>query len=78
MFKDSYFQSSEIRQNAVKCIDYVEMEELEAATMILKAGKCPGLDNITNEMILCTFNSYLCIILLLFNKIFSTGCPIPS
>ena len=31
-----------------------------------------------NEMILCTFNSYPCIILLLFNKIFATGCPIPS
>ena len=26
MFKDRYFQSSEIPQNAVKCIDYVEME----------------------------------------------------
>ena len=25
MFKDSYFQSSEIRQNAVKSIDYVEL-----------------------------------------------------
>ena len=54
------------------------MEELAAATVILKAGKCPGLDNITNEMILCTYNRYPCIILLLFNKIFSTGCPIPS
>ena len=54
------------------------MEELAAATVILKAGKCPGLDNIINEMILCTFNSYPCIILSLFNKIFATGCPIPS
>ena len=27
MFKDSYFQSSEIRQNAVKCIDYAECTE---------------------------------------------------
>ena len=51
------------------------MEELAAATEILKAGKCPGLDNITNELILCIFNSYRCIILSLFNKIFSTGCP---
>ena len=28
------------------------MEELAAVTVIFKAGKCPGLDNITNEMIL--------------------------
>ena len=26
MFKDRYFQSSEILQNAVKCIDYVESD----------------------------------------------------
>ena len=42
MFKDSYFQSSEIRQHAVKCIDYVEGEfedlkqlyDLESGNMV--------------------------------------------
>ena len=29
MFKDRYFQSSEILQNAVKCIDHVEGAYLE-------------------------------------------------
>ena len=65
--------------DSVRPLDFqFTMEELAEATVILKAGKCLGLDNITNEMILCSFNSYPFIILLLFNKIFSTGCPIPS
>ena len=65
--------------DSVGSLDYqFSLEELAAATVILKAEKRPGLDNITNEMILYTFNSYPCIILLLFNKIFSTRCPFPS
>ena len=36
MFKDSYFQSSEILQNAVKCIDYVEQH---SALLTFYAGK---------------------------------------
>ena len=40
-------------------LDYkFRMEELAVATAILKTGKCPGLDNVTNEMILCIFNIY--------------------
>ena len=36
MFKDRYFQSSEILQNAVKCIDYVEPRTLrELAQYVL-------------------------------------------
>ena len=60
-------------------LDYAfTMEELAVATGILKAGKCPGLDNVTNEMISCTFRVYPNVLLSVFNRIFDTKCAIPS
>ena len=39
-------------------LDYAfNMEELSAASSILNAGECPGLDNIANEMIIYIFNT---------------------
>ena len=53
------------------------MGELKAATAILKNGKCPGLDNISNEMIVCVFNYYPRLLLARFNIILDTECTIP-
>ena len=60
-------------------LDYViTMEELAVATAILKNGKCPGLDNIINEMLICIFKTYPHVILSLFNRIFETETAIHS
>ena len=60
-------------------LDYTFIkEELAVATAILKAGKCPGLDSITNEMIMCISNIYPNLLLSLFNRILETGCSIPA
>ena len=59
-------------------LDYVfTMGELVVATEILKNGKCPGLDNISNEMLICLFDSHPKLLLSLFNRILDTECTVP-
>ena len=68
-----------INDHNIGPLDYAfTMEELAVATGILKAGKCPGLDNVINEMISCTFSVYPNVLLSVFNRIFDTKCAIPS
>ena len=60
-------------------LDYeITMDELNTAAMMLKGGKSPGIDNITNEMIFCVNQVYPCILLKLFNRIFADNVNIPS
>ena len=60
-------------------LDYtITMDELNKAAIVLKPGKSPGIDNITNEMILCVYQLYPFILLKLFNKIFEGNAYIPS
>ena len=51
-------------------------EELKKASYVLKPGKSPGYDNISNEMVLSLFNSHPEVILKLFNIILSQGVHI--
>ena len=65
--------------NNIGPLDYkITIEELTLATALLKIGKSPGLDNITNEMIICTLQYYPNIFLSLFNNILEKGGSIPS
>ena len=65
--------------NNIGPLDYkITIEELTLATALLKTGKSPGLDNITNEMIICTLQYYPNIFLSLFNNILEKGGSIPS
>ena len=60
-------------------MDYeITMDELDKAAIMLKPGKSPGIDNITNEMIMCVYQLYPSILLKLFNKVFIGNVHIPS
>ena len=54
MFKDSYFQSSEIRQNAVNCIDYVESKAPAVYAHKQKCNRC----NETNDFTITFVENY--------------------
>ena len=56
----------------------ITMEEMTSASYILKGGKSPGPDNITNEMIGCALKHYPHVILYIFNNILKCGGDIPS
>ena len=57
-------------------LDYIiTMDELTKASYILKPGKAPGIDGISNEMILCLLSSNPLIILKLFNAVLLSDKP---
>ena len=51
--------------------------EMNLASSILKTGKTPGFDNITNEMISCVLKHFPKLLLALFNSILRSGCHVP-
>ena len=51
--------------------------EMSLASSILKTGKTPGFDNITNEMISCILKHFPKLLLTLFNSILRAGCHVP-
>jgi hypothetical protein len=58
-------------------LDYtITNEELNDASYVLKPGKSPGIDNISNEMILCLLQSHPDVILNLFNAVLLHNAPI--
>ena len=60
-------------------LDYsINMEEIKKASNILKPGKALGIDNISNEMIMCLVENYPNIILKLFNSILESNEIIPE
>ena len=55
-------------------LDYeILLDEMIKASSILKPGKSPGYDNITNEMISISLSMYPLIFLSLFNRILNEG-----
>ena len=55
-------------------LDYeILLDEMIKASSILKPGKSPGYDNITNEMISISLSMYPLIFLSLFNRILKEG-----
>ena len=56
----------------------ISFEELNEAAYVLKPGKSPGLDNVSNDMIGCLLLVYPEFILKLFNSILSQGTQITS
>ena len=60
-------------------LDYnISLEELKKATGILKPGKALGMDNISNEMIMCLVETYPNIVIKLFNSILRDNEIIPE
>ena len=60
-------------------LDYgINLEEIKKASEILKPGKALGLDNISNEMIMCLVENYPNIVLKLFNSILESNEIIPE
>ena len=58
-------------------LDYaIEEEELLKATYILRPGKTPGVDGISNEMLLCLLGTNPKMLQKLFNNILSSSTPI--
>ena len=55
----------------------ITLGELNLASTILKPGKSPGADSITNEMIQCIMKHFPGIILSLFNSILAAGSYVP-
>ena len=53
-------------------------EELKAASIILKAGKSPGYDGVSNEMIMCVLKYMPDVLLSFFNSIFNSGGSVPA
>ena len=68
MFKDSYFQSSEILQNAVKCIDYVERLDLWIFVTVVTQFRNQNEYSYQTTLDCLPFNAMLC----LENKSWST------
>ena len=64
----------------------ISYEELIIASAILKSGKSPGIDNITNEMIVCVLKYYPDILMPFqfdslnrqFNTSMVSGCHCPN
>ena len=54
------------------------LDELKKASKILKAGKTPGIDNLSNEMLAIFVTNYPLIVLKLFNTILKSNKPIPD
>ena len=60
-------------------LDYtITQEELKQASLILKPGKATGIDNISNEMILCLLTNYPAFIIKLLNSIMQSNEIIPE
>ena len=60
-------------------LDYkITQEELTDTSLILKLGKAPWLDNVLNEMILCSVKHYPHVFLYLFNLILKSAGHIPT
>ena len=55
----------------------ITLEEVNLASKILKAGKSPGADSITNEMIICILKHFPTVLLSLFNSILHAGSHVP-
>ena len=61
------------------CLDYeITSEELEKASYILRPSKSPGIDGISNEMILSLLKTNPKVILKLFNTILLSDNPITT
>ena len=56
----------------------ITLDELKKASAILKPGKALGIDNLSNEMILCLVENYPQVILKLFNYILNHNEIMPD
>ena len=65
--------------NSHGALDYkITNQELIDASYTLKPGKSPGIDSISNEMILCLLQSHPDVIMNLFNAVLLHNAPINS